>query len=352
MSETPISDTLMQALKIGDLPRIRAQVKAEPEAARHARYLNRAAQSASLQALKLLHRAGVDWNAPFRNYRPLHNVLQENPHAGPKAQADPARVECLEWLLDHGADPELLAGWPPARAVVTAAFVGQKEYVKILRKHGARVDGFAAAALGNLKLLAKTLAADAGFAHARDHGTLTALQCAAGSRMPRAKVLEAAAMLIDAGADVKAKTKSWGHLPVFRLLLERGADATEALTPALWNGTLEFAALALEHGAVPDRAIAERKPLLNHLICWGQIPQTMWLLEHGASPNIADVENGWTAAHQAASRGNARMMRAVLDRGADITRRDLKGSTPLDVARAAGREKLAAMMLAIPPERA
>ena len=36
---------------------------------------------------------------------------------------------------------------------------------------------------------------------------------------------------------------------LFELLLERGADATEALTPALWNAGLEFADAALARGA-------------------------------------------------------------------------------------------------------
>ena len=85
---------------------------------------------------------------------------------------------------------------------------------------------------------------------------------------------------------------------------------------------------------------------LNNLICWGQIPQTMWLLAHNASPNIADTENGWTAVHQAASRGNARIMRAVLDAGGDLGRRDKQGRTPIDVARSVGRDKLLALMSA------
>jgi hypothetical protein len=55
-----------------------------------------------------------------------------------------------------------------------------------------------------------------------------------------------------------------------------------------------------------------------------RIPQAMRPLEHDASPNIADIENGWTAVHQAASRGNAR--------------------TPVDVARSMGHGKLLASM--------
>jgi len=116
----------------------------------------------------------------------------------------------------------------------------------VLRKGGAVVDGFAGAALGDRKLVAKTLAARPEFARERDHGGLTALQCAAGSRLPGAAVLEVATLLLDAGAEIAAKTKSWGHdvdavyfaasaknLELFGLLLDRGADPTAAVVPAL-----------------------------------------------------------------------------------------------------------------------
>jgi ankyrin repeat protein len=266
-------------------------------------------------------------------------------------------LACLEWLLDQGADPEQLGAWPPARAIIIAAFVGAPEYVKRLRKAGARMDGFAGAALGDEKLLKKTLRAHPEFARERDAGGLTALQCAAGSRCPGSAV-EVARLLIEAGADVRARTQSWSHevdaiyfaasaknKALFELLLEHGADASEALGPALWNASVDFAELALAHGADPDRAVTEGKPLLNHLIRWGQIRQALWLLERRANPNLPD-ERGWTAVHQAASRGNERMMRAVLQAGGDLTRRDKSGDTPMDIAEAMGRGKLIALMAA------
>jgi ankyrin repeat protein len=347
-----MADELIEAIRSGKLAAVRAGVKANPEAARHPKYIGAAGGLGSLPVIQMLHRNGSDLNASYKNYCALSNLIQENPHASAQGKADPERLACLTWLLENGADPEQLSAWPRARAIIIAAFVGQPEYVKALRKGGATMDGFAAAALGDIKLVERTLRADPDFIRARDHGVLTALQCAAGSRLPGAKTLDAAALLLDAGADVAAETQSWRHpvdaiyfaasaknLPMFELFLERGANASNALGPALWN-----AALALEYGGHPDGATHEKKPLLNNLIRWGQIPQTMWLLEHKASPNIADVENGWTAVHQAASRGNARMMQAVLDAGGDLRRRDKQGRTPIDIARLSGRDKLIALM--------
>ena len=97
-------------------------------------------------------------------------------------------------------------------------------------------------------------------------------------------------------------------------------------------------------GANLDLATANGKPLLNDLIRWGQIPQTLWMLANGASPNVPDSD-GWTAAHQAVSRGNARVLDAVIRAGADLNRRDHVNRTPLDLARALQRDKLAAMLV-------
>lgn len=79
------------------------------------------------------------------------------------------------------------------------------------------------------------------------------------------------------------------------------------------------------------------------MIRWGQFKQALWLLERGASPNVAD-EQGWTAVHQAASRGNEKMLKAVLDTGGDPNRQDRQGHTPLDIAQARRRPKIIALL--------
>ena len=266
------------------------------------------------------------------------------------------RIACLGRLLKHGTDPELTAGWPPARALILAAFAGEPEYVKILMKAGARVDGFTGAAIGDRAAVERALRERPDFARQRDCGGLTALHCAAGSRLPGAQTFEIARLLIEAGADVRARTAAWGHEPdatyfaagtqqleIFRLMLENNADPCEALSHAVWGEHFELAELALAHGADPDRATANGKPLLNDLIRWGQMSRALWLVARKASPNIPDAE-GWTAVHQAAARGNTRMMQALIAAGGDVTRRDHSGRTPYDVAKDAKREKLLAMI--------
>jgi ankyrin repeat protein len=278
-----------------------------------------AARTASLPDLRRVIKAGGDVNAKWRGYRPLHALMQERAHGETKPSKE--RLEALDLLLANGADPEQLGAWPPARAILIAAFTGVKPFVERLVKAGARVDRFASCALGDIAAVRRELKHDPELALRRDNGGLTPLQCAAASRL--GCFVELAALLLDAGADPNARTKSWSHevdvayfaasahhMPIFTLLLDRGADATAALPSALWNGTLEMAEAALQHGAKIDRAVSGGKPLINDLVRWGRVEQTLWLLERGASPSLKD-DRGWTAIDQAESRGNERMLEAL-----------------------------------------
>jgi ankyrin repeat protein len=307
-----------------------------------------AAQHADIARLQSLLAQGADVNAVWRGYRGLHALIQEKP------QGDGA--ECLRWLLAQGADPELPGAWPPARAILVAAFSGVPAYVEALRESGAVVDAFVAAALGGDAGVAAALAHNPAFATARDPHGLTALHCCCATRMGEFTAI--AQRLLDAGAEVTARAKSWNHEVdaahfaasakhprIFELLLERGTDPTEALTHATWHGTLEMAGIALRHGGAPDRAVSNGRPLLNDLVRWGQFTPALWLLEQGASPNVADNE-GWTAVHQAASRGNERMLRALLEDGGDRTRRDRHGMTPHDIAMTTKGRKLVRLLSA------
>jgi ankyrin repeat protein len=311
--------------------------------------------------IRKLLEAGADPNAVWRGYGALHALIQERPHAGP-AKPDRARLKAMDVLLAGGADPEQLGAWPPTRAILVAAFTGIPEFVERLARAGAKVDGFVAAARGDAGSLKRTLKRDPTFAVARDAGGMTALQCAAASRLGEGDpkigrgLLAAATALLNAGADPNVRTKSWSHevtasyfainahnVEMTRLLLTRGADPTEALPAALWSHDRSFAELVLSFGAKPDRAGESGRPALNELIRWGQLAPALWILGHGASPNLPDAR-GWTALHQAVSRGSARMVEALLAAGADTTIREKEGLTPVALARTLGKKEIAAMI--------
>lgn len=307
-----------------------------------------------------LVKEGADVNGSYRNYRPLHALIQEDPHA--EGSAPPAaRLACLKWLLAHGADPELTGAWPSARAIIVAATVGEPKYVEALRTARAVVDGFVSAALGDVDAVTRALKRDPEFSAARDPGGWTALHAVAGSRLGKhdpalaRRLITIAGRLLDAGADPRAPLRSWGHdvdpsyLAVsarqgdlVELLLTRGADACSALVAAVWRKDYELAEVALAHGAVIDDARDGGRPLLNEMVRWGQVSQALWLLERSASPNVANAD-GWTAMHQAASRGNEQMARALLAAGGDPLKPDAAGQTPVDIAQRGKKQKIVAV---------
>jgi ankyrin repeat protein len=84
--------------------------------------------------------------------------------------------------------------------------------------------------------------------------------------------------------------------------------------------------------------MSNKKPLLNDLIRWGQVRPALWALSHGASPNRRD-DQGWTALHQAVSRGNLQLLEACLGAGADVTIENNDGRAAADLARTLGRTK-------------
>jgi ankyrin repeat protein len=354
---------LIAAVEAMDMAALKAALRGAPKIS--ARAMVKAGGLAWRPGLAALLDAGGDPNASFKGYRPLHALIQEKPHEG--GSSTPARVKCVAWMLARGADPEQRGAWPPARAVLVAAFTGVREYVDVLIAGGARIDAFVESALGDAKALERRLKEDAGLATARDgERGLTVLHCCAGSRLGRADaktargLLACATLLLDAGADPNAETRSWLHdvapsyfaigseqEDMLALLLSRGADATGALSSAAWSGTDAMLDLVLAKGARLDAARDGGKPILNQLVRWGQLEKARRLLARGASPNEPD-ENGWTAVHQAVSRGNARILKELLDAGGDPNRRDAAGKTPRGMAKGAGRAELVALLGARP----
>ena len=67
------------------------------------------------------------------------------------------------------------------------------------------------------------------------------------------------------------------------------------------------------------------------------------LLDHGADPNIRE-QWGHTALHAAAENGDEEMIRVLLYGGADLTLKNNQGKTALDLAMEAGHEKASLLL--------
>ena len=63
------------------------------------------------------------------------------------------------------------------------------------------------------------------------------------------------------------------------------------------------------------------------------------LLEHGANPNAEDNE-GWTPLHLTSSNGHTTTVRLLLDRGASADVKNNKGRNPLQVATTQGMDEI------------
>jgi len=114
----------------------------------------------------------------------------------------------------------------------------------------------------------------------------------------------------------------FGHLEVMRVLIDSGADVNRVATHHL--------AVTPLHAALFGR----------------QVAAAVLLVERGADVTLARGGSGWkragwTPLHYAAGMGFSALVQPLLDRGADPTRRDEAGQTPIDVAIDASHNEIA-----------
>ena len=124
------------------------------------------------------------------------------------------------------------------------------------------------------------------------------------------------------GFTALALAAHFGHLEVMRVLIESGADVNRVATHHL--------AVTPLHAALFGR----------------QVAAAVLLVERGADVTLARGGSGWkragwTPLHYAAGMGFSALVQPLLDRGADPTRRDEAGQTPIDVAIDASHNEIA-----------
>jgi ankyrin repeat protein len=326
MARTPESVRhLICTTGVGDLRSTRVLLRKAPEAACDWRPIMEASYKGFAEIVETLIEHGADVNAisTGERNRPLHRAVEQG-HA-----------DVIDVLLRSRADIEARGTWLQITPLVKAAFSGRAEIVKLLITAGATVDRFSAAAIG------RTGKAINGI----DTNGLTTLHYCAGSALGQPELVEIAERLLESGADPLAKLPGSSHnvtpiklavrnQKVAELLLDHGANPNDVYRDVLLMGcNFSFAEALLKRGADLNPVMWDGETLLHVAIHWGRIASAEWLLQNGADPNTARVKNLWTPLHQAASRGNARVVAALLERGASRKARDHDGRTPLDVAR-------------------
>lgn len=322
--------------------------------------LHWAAHWDDLDTARLLLRAGANAKVANRyGVTPLHEACTVG------------NVAMVEALLKAGADPNAAFG-DGETALMTAARTGSVDAVKMLLTFGANVNTQEAwrgqtalmwAAAENhaavVKLLIelradvnarsirydfpKLTGGNGGIIHDRSEGGLTAIFFAA-----RQGAIEAADLLIDAGADLRATEEQYGFTP---------------MQTAIFNGHYDLAARLLDKGADANDGSLYTAIEMRNLATYSNRPNppdtdthrssldlVKALLEHGADPNDAywkkipprqaqgdiAVAPGATPLYRAAKSMDLPAMRLLVEKGANPSVAIEDNSTPLMVASGLG----------------
>jgi ankyrin repeat protein len=284
-----------------------------------------ASRNDDVAAVKSLLAAGVDVNAPSGDgATALHWAAQNDDLAladlllakGAKADSATDLGVTPLWIAARNSSPTMIerllaAGADPNRAPSS----GHTPLMTVARLGDARAVGL---------LLAK--GADPN-ARETAHGQ-TALMWAITGRHP-----QVVRLLLDAHADVKARTRSWRQRMLLCCQLYGGDEAGAAMverggfTPLLFaaqSGDVESAKLLIAAGADVNEAAPDGASALIVAAHAGKAEVGALLLAAGADPNAAGA--GYTALHVAATRGDLALVQALLAQRADHNARQTKGS--------------------------
>jgi uncharacterized protein len=178
--------------------------------------------------------------------------------------------------------------------------------------------------------------------------------------------LATAAALLEAGADVNAVrviiddgekflatplwyAVAWGkNLALARLYLETGAHPdNNAVGSAIWDQDLVMAELLRSHGGDIDHNSRGETPLLRTVKA-RRLRLVSWLIENGANINFRDAR-GYTPLHHAVKGTHTlAQVEDLLRHGADPGVKAKDGNTPISLAQAAGKTKLANLLKSFP----
>jgi ankyrin repeat protein len=239
-----------------------------------------------------------------------------NPNSRTKAGTTPLMLaardpEKVKLLLAEKANVNARADSGVTPLIVAARFYGNVEVVKLLIEAKAEVN------------------APKGVTVRNDANALFVAVTSGDAEMVR--------LLLDAKADVEADMKVLGVI------------VRSPLRSAVVRGDTEVVTVLLKAMAAPDRANAADITPLHIAVVGNRVDVVKALLKGGAKVNAADDEKT-TALHYAAYANypDTAVVEALLKAGADPTLKDMTDRTPLDVAKAFKRTKVAAVLAGKP----
>ena len=245
---------------------------------------------------------------------------------------------------DFGETPLALAGLAPGHDM--PAQTDRTAVIELLRRRGAKVDVFSAAALGDNEALSALLDADTGLARATNRFDSTPLHYAAW-----AGHADAARQLLERGADVDAFDRHgmppliyaayWGrHENTVEMLLENGADV---YWKNIWGKGQSAYDAIFDH----NHWLARKGGSATHeAALTGDVSRLRGLLEDSPARVGERSQSSATPLHAAASGNQVEAIRLLLDAGADIEAKMDRGISPLYSAARAGAAEAVALLIA------
>ena len=145
-----------------------------------------------------------------------------------------------------------------------------------------------------------------------------------------------------------------GNLAMLQQLLTYGADPKlqspigTALHIAVLVGQYQCAKQLLEFGVDPNATAGEEKAtplILAAELDHPSLTMIQLLIDHKADLNAALQKNGYTAMHRAASYNYAKVVKLLIDKGADINKVSNLGYAPLHMAASSGGKEVIEVLL-------
>jgi ankyrin repeat protein len=234
--------------------------------------------------------------------------------------AEWGQIDVLRLLLAAGADANIDSaaydGWTPLLCAI-----GKPDVVKLLLENGARVDAWAAAALGDEARLREIIAEDPAVVRAVGPNEATPLHFASTEPVAR--------LLVEHGADLDVRDK-YGSTPVRTVAYGGARKRAAGQYLAAAAGAMDiFLASALGDVTTVGKLVSDEPALVR-------------ALDAGLGPASAP---GGTALHIAAALGETDVARALLDAGADPNVLSRDGDAPLHYAAKGGHAAVADLLI-------
>jgi ankyrin repeat protein len=309
--------------------------------------LMEAVQERNLAAAELLLSQGADVTVQTSSF---DSALQ--------LAAQTGELKAVKLLLGHHADPSFpRTGKTPLHE---AALAGHQEVARLLIDAGAHGDFYSDIALGNIDAVRESLVADPSLALRPDGAGRMPLDYAAANGQ-----VDVASLLLASGTPVVEDLRASidppvhraihrGDAPMVKLLLDAGSSPNTAVgrggensswTPALHlaigERNPEIVGLLLAHKADLGARNTYSKTAL-HVAADGQPEIAEMLIRAGADVNAPQLRFSLPCGsgeeetpslnnplHFAAARGNPRTIKVLIDGGAKLDARNVKGKTPL-----------------------